>query len=172
MALHDSNSLLAPIASLFNLLGNFFAILLGTYDNNALWEERYLSSNTEDYYLHIFCWSLDEYGRARAVGFLRLSRLSRRSVCFFAVYCYRQNCGYAAERRAVESELQKRCKTSEAETKRLEDHATVTATAHAKATKISNDRIDGLERDLTGAKKETARLESDLEESVNAARTA
>jgi hypothetical protein len=67
MVLHDSNSLLAPIASLLNLLGNFFAILLGIYDTNALWEERYLSGNTEDYYLHIFCWSLDEYGRARAV---------------------------------------------------------------------------------------------------------
>jgi hypothetical protein len=159
MALHDPNSLLALIAGLLNVLGNFFAILLGTYDTNAFWEERFLSGNIEDYYLHIFCWSLDEYGRARAVcWFLAI-------VAVVALYLTVNSCRgsrrYAAERRALESELDA-CRKG-----RIEDGIKI-ADLDA-GSKLLKDRNDHLEKDLTDLKKQaTITAENDAQIILNA----
>jgi chromosome segregation ATPase len=156
MALYDPGPLLAFIASFISLVGNFFAILFATYDTDAFWTERYLSGNTQDYYWHIFCWSLDEYDRARA--FCWIFAIGVVVVLYFTVGSCRGSGRHAVERRARESRFEERSKAYEAEIKGLKEQVAT----HDGATEALKNRIDVLENDLTGAEEKISDLKKDL----------
>jgi hypothetical protein len=156
MALYDPDPLLASIASFITLVGNFFAVLFGTYDTDAFWTERYLSGNTEDYYWHIFCWSLDEYDRARA--FCWIIAVVVVVVLYFTVGSCRGGGRHAVKRRARESQFEERGKAYEADIKGLKEQV---ATRDG-ATEALENRIGDLQKDLTGAEEKVSDLKKDL----------
>jgi chromosome segregation ATPase len=187
MALHDPDPLLALIASFLTLVGNFFAILFGTYDTDAFWTKRCLSGNTEDYYWHIFCWSLDEYGRARA--FCWIFVLVAVVVLYFTVGSCRGSGRRAVERRALESELET-CrkdkvqgnaeierlknggKDADTEIKRLKNEVEGLVEQVSTTAKTYSTTISGLKEDLSNIERAKSLLKSDFEKSTNAAKAA